>query len=71
MSTARDHGDVYADPAGASVSLAAEAALLEARLGMLSDALHEVDARIKVVKDNLHKLRHSAPAADGRERMHS
>ncbi|MFJ6070935.1 hypothetical protein ACIQFU_08815 [Streptomyces sp. NPDC093065] len=67
MSTARDHGDVYADPAGAGVFLAAEAALLEARLGMLSDALRDVDTRIGMITASLHKLRHSVPEADGGE----
>ncbi|WP_399894410.1 hypothetical protein ACGH7X_37265 [Streptomyces sp. BBFR51] len=67
MSTARDRGIVHTDPAGVKVSLAAEAALLEARLGMLSEALHEIDVRIRVVSDSLHKLRHSPAVTDGEE----
>ncbi|MET9351818.1 hypothetical protein ABZY14_02205 [Streptomyces sp. NPDC006617] len=59
MSTARDHRDVHTDPADAKVSLAAEAALLEARLGMLSEALRDIDVRIGMVSHSLHKLRHS------------
>lgn len=53
------------DPAAASVSLAAEAALLETRLLILQEALDTVDARIKAVSDALCRLRRSACAADG------
>ncbi|MFD6193489.1 hypothetical protein [Streptomyces sp. NPDC060275] len=65
MSTASDHPDVHTDPAGARVSLAAEAALLEARLGMLSEALRDIDVRIGMVSNSLHKLRHSVADPDG------
>ncbi|OKK05048.1 hypothetical protein [Streptomyces sp. CB02400] len=70
MSTARDDRNGHTDPAGVGVSLAAEAALLEARLRMLSEALHEVDTRIRVVSDSLYKLRNSAPARDDEKRSH-
>ncbi|MFF7716239.1 hypothetical protein [Streptomyces sp. NPDC007988] len=57
------------DPAASVVLLATEAALLEARLGMLREALDTVDARIEAVSDTLRRLRHAtscAGAADGR-----
>ncbi|WP_158104641.1 hypothetical protein [Streptomyces milbemycinicus] len=41
------------------MSLAAEAALLEARLQMLQEAIDTVDTRIKSVSD---ALRHTRPA---------
>ncbi|WP_264349546.1 hypothetical protein [Streptomyces milbemycinicus] len=49
----------HSDPAAACVSLAAEAALLEARLQMLQEAIDTVDTRIKSVSD---ALRHTRPA---------
>ncbi|WP_437090582.1 hypothetical protein [Streptomyces sp. enrichment culture] len=52
--------DRHVDPAAACVSLAAEAALLEARLRMLHEALDVVDARITAVSDALRQLRRSA-----------
>jgi hypothetical protein len=48
--------DNYSDPA-AWVSLATEAALLEARLRMLREALDTVDARIEAVSETLRQLR--------------
>ncbi|WP_328891000.1 hypothetical protein [Streptomyces sp. NBC_00316] len=48
----------------AGVSLAAEAALLEARLRMLREELDTVDARIEAVSDALRQLRRSAASAE-------
>ncbi|MEV6655162.1 hypothetical protein [Streptomyces sp. NPDC051219] len=50
------------------MSLAAEAALLEARLRMLREALDTVNSRIKAVSDTLHQLRRSASPADAADR---
>ncbi len=55
--------DKHSDPAAASVSLAAEAALLEARLRLLQEAIDTVDARIKTVSDTLHLLRRTSSAS--------
>ncbi|MER5915520.1 hypothetical protein ABT124_35075 [Streptomyces sp. NPDC001982] len=52
----------HTDPAAASVSLAAEAALLEARLHILQQEIGMLDARIATVSDAL-RLLHGAPAA--------
>ncbi|MET8809800.1 hypothetical protein [Streptomyces sp. NPDC004546] len=55
--------DEYSDLAAAGVSLAAEAALLEAHLRMLQEAIDSVDERITVVTETLHRLRpHGRPA---------
>ncbi|MEV5204113.1 hypothetical protein [Streptomyces sp. NPDC053720] len=51
-------------PAAVSVSLATEAALLEARLRMLGEELATVDARIETVSEALRRLRRSAPSAE-------
>lgn len=48
----------------ASVSLAAEAALLEARLRMLREELDTVDARIQAVSEALRQLRRPAASAE-------
>ncbi|MGW1886621.1 hypothetical protein [Streptomyces sp. NPDC001970] len=56
--------DKHPDPATASVSLAAEAALLEARMRMLHEALDTVNACIKAVSDTLYQLHRSASAAN-------
>ncbi|MEU1593602.1 hypothetical protein ABZ468_12295 [Streptomyces sp. NPDC005708] len=48
--------DKHPDPAAASASLAAEAALLEARLRMIQEAIDTVDARIEAVGDALGRL---------------
>lgn len=53
--------DEHADPAAALVSLATEAALLEARLRMLREAIDTVDARIKAVTDSLRLLHRASP----------
>ncbi|MFC8420387.1 hypothetical protein ACFUN7_05755 [Streptomyces sp. NPDC057236] len=45
------------DPVAAGVTLAAEAAVLEARLCVLREALGAVDARIEAVSDALRRLR--------------
>lgn len=45
------------DPVAAGVTLAAEAAVLEARLRVLREALGAVDARIEAVSDALRRLR--------------
>ncbi|MET7861413.1 hypothetical protein ABZS81_30280 [Streptomyces sp. NPDC005318] len=60
----RDH---HSDPAAASVSLAAEAALLEARLRMLQEALGTVDARIEAVSEELRRLHGSTSSARAEE----
>ncbi|MCX4706395.1 hypothetical protein [Streptomyces sp. NBC_01373] len=52
--------DQHSDPAAASVSLAAEAALLEARVRMLQEALETVDARIEAVSETLRQLHRPA-----------
>ncbi|MGW5430374.1 hypothetical protein ACWET9_24650 [Streptomyces sp. NPDC004059] len=63
--------DKYSDLAAAGVSLAAEAALLEAHLRMLQEAIDSVDERITVVTETLHRLRPAWPpcaeAPDGGE----
>lgn len=56
--------DKHSDAAAASVSLAAEAALLEARLRALHGAIDTVDARIKAVSDALCRLRRSASVSE-------
>ncbi|MEV1068945.1 hypothetical protein [Streptomyces sp. NPDC050263] len=45
--------DQHSDPAADSVALAAEAALLEARLRLLREAIDVVDARIRAASDAL------------------
>ncbi|MGW2458014.1 hypothetical protein ACWC4J_18775 [Streptomyces sp. NPDC001356] len=60
--------DRQADPAAATASLAAEAALLEGRLRLLREAIDTVDARIDTVSEALRQLQHSvAQPADGRK----
>ncbi|MFJ8107677.1 hypothetical protein [Streptomyces sp. NPDC096132] len=49
--------DQHFDPAAAGVSLAAEAALLEARLRLLQEAIDTVDARIRATSEALRRLR--------------
>jgi hypothetical protein len=49
--------DRQTDPAAATASLAAEAALLEGRLRMLREAIDTVDARIDAVSETLKMLR--------------
>ncbi|MFI0511045.1 hypothetical protein ACH3Y9_13175 [Streptomyces sp. WSLK1-5] len=44
------------DPADVTALLAAEAAVLEARLGMLQEAIAEVDARIRAVSEQIGRL---------------
>jgi hypothetical protein len=61
--------DRQTDPAAAIASLATEAALLEARLRLLREAIDTVDARIDAVSETLRKLRHSVTGpADGEAR---
>lgn len=60
--------DRQADPAAATASLAAEAALLEGRLRLLREAIDTVDARIDAVSEALRHLHHSvARPADGQK----
>ncbi|WP_037868983.1 hypothetical protein [Streptomyces sp. NRRL S-813] len=60
--------DRQADPATATASLVAEAALLEGRLRLLREAINTVDARIEAVSETLRQLQHSgAGPAEGRE----
>ncbi|MEU9355585.1 hypothetical protein AB0D65_32450 [Streptomyces griseoloalbus] len=49
--------DRQTDPAAATASLAAEAALLEGRLSLLREAIDSVDARIDAVSETLRRLR--------------
>lgn len=62
--------DQQTDPAAASVSLAAEAAVLEARLRMLREALDGVDTRIEEVSEALRRVRRSASSASAGEHGH-
>ncbi|MFF4353565.1 hypothetical protein [Streptomyces sp. NPDC001530] len=55
--------DKHSDPAASSVSLAAEAALLEARVRLLQEEIDTVDARIKAVSDALRLLRRTSSAS--------
>ncbi|MFF7160771.1 hypothetical protein ACFZBP_05155 [Streptomyces sp. NPDC008086] len=55
--------DQESDPAATSVSLATEAALLEARLRMLREAIDTVDARMEEVSDALRQLKAVESAA--------
>ncbi|WKX22672.1 MULTISPECIES: hypothetical protein [unclassified Streptomyces] len=59
--------DRQTDPAAATASLAAEAALLEGRLCLLREAIDSVDARIDAVSETLRRLRRpvSGPTDDG------
>jgi hypothetical protein len=59
--------DRHVDPAAATASLAAEAALLEERLRGLREALNSVDARIESTCAALRQLRHAASAPDAGE----
>jgi hypothetical protein len=59
--------DRQADPAAATASLAAEAALLEGRLSQLREAIHTVDARIESISETLRRLRHTASGPDDGE----
>lgn len=64
MMPRQDH-DKRSDPAAASVSLATEAALLEARLHILQEAIDTVDARINEASDALRLLRRAPAASTG------
>lgn len=64
MMPRHDHGE-HSDPAAANVSLATEAALLEARLHILQEAFDTVDARIKEAFDALRLLRRDPAASAG------
>ncbi|MEU0228460.1 hypothetical protein ABZ177_29500 [Streptomyces sp. NPDC006284] len=44
------------DPAVVSVSLAAESALLEARISMLQEAIHLIDTRMAAISERLHRM---------------
>ncbi|MGW2934475.1 hypothetical protein ACWGQ5_22725 [Streptomyces sp. NPDC055722] len=62
--------DKHPDPAAASASLAAEAALLEARMRMIQEAIDTVDARIEAIGDalrRLHTMSHTPAGAEGTE----
>ncbi|ANB04380.1 hypothetical protein SAM40697_0418 [Streptomyces ambofaciens] len=50
------------DPAVVSVSLAAESALLEARMRLLQEAIHAIDTRIGAVSERLQRM-YRAPVA--------
>ncbi|MFH8702872.1 hypothetical protein [Streptomyces rubrogriseus] len=52
--------DRQIDPAAATTSLAAEAALLEGRLSLLREAIDSVDARIDAVSETLRRLQRPA-----------
>ncbi|MFF5497880.1 hypothetical protein [Streptomyces aquilus] len=60
--------DRRTDPAAVTVSLAAEAAVLEGRLGMILEAIDEVDALIHAVSEKIRRLpaagEHAAPPVD-------
>ncbi|WP_229377988.1 hypothetical protein [Streptomyces sp. VRA16 Mangrove soil] len=49
------------DPAAVTVSLAAEAAVLEGRLGVLREAIDAVDAQISAVSERIRRLPGSVP----------
>ncbi|MFF1568214.1 hypothetical protein ACFVY1_32710 [Streptomyces sp. NPDC058293] len=55
--------DRRTDPAAITVSLAAEAAVLEGRLGVLQEAIEEVDARIHAVTEKISRLPRSVAAS--------
>ncbi|MEU5140371.1 hypothetical protein [Streptomyces sp. NPDC021139] len=58
--------DRQTDPAAATASLAAEAALLEGRLSLLREAIDSVDARIDAVSETLRRLQRPVTGpADG------
>ncbi|WP_416980945.1 hypothetical protein [Streptomyces sp. T028] len=57
--------DQHSDPAVAGVFLAAEAALIEARLRLLQEAIATVDARIRAISDALGRLHPADPASSG------
>jgi hypothetical protein len=48
--------DCRTDPAAVTVSLAAEAAVLEGRLSVLREAINEVDAQIRAVSERIRRL---------------
>ncbi|GGS28458.1 hypothetical protein GCM10010269_78970 [Streptomyces humidus] len=48
--------DRWTDPADSTVLLAAEAAVLEGRLGVLRAAIAEVDSRIHAVSEQIRRL---------------
>jgi hypothetical protein len=60
--------DRRTNPADVAVLLAVEAAVLEGRLGMLREAIDEVDARIHAVSEKIRRLPaagdHEAPPAN-------
>ena len=60
--------DCRTDPADVTVLLAAKAAVLEGRLGVLREAIDEVNARINAVSEKIRRLPaagdHEAPPAD-------
>lgn len=59
----RPDPDKRSDPAAASVSLATEAVLLEARLRMLQEAIDTVDSRIEAVSEALYLLQRTPSAS--------
>ncbi|MGW4549011.1 hypothetical protein ACWEN4_21965 [Streptomyces violaceorubidus] len=63
--------DRQTDPAAATASLAAEAALLEGRLTLLREAIDSVDARIDAVSETLRRLQRpvSGPTDEAPERQ--
>ncbi|MGY4923683.1 hypothetical protein [Streptomyces sp. 900105755] len=60
--------DRRTDPTAVTVLLAAEAAVLKGRLGVLREAIDEVDARIHAVSEKIKRSPaagdHEAPPAD-------
>ncbi|MFD8565512.1 hypothetical protein [Streptomyces sp. NPDC059639] len=57
--------DRRTDVMATTVSLAAEAALLEGRLSLLREAIDTVDARIDAVSESLRRLQRPAPRPAG------
>ncbi|MFJ4624417.1 hypothetical protein [Streptomyces sp. NPDC088812] len=61
-----DHHEPF-DTAAAGVTLAAEAAVLEARAHLLREAIDTVDARMRETSEKLCRLRLSCPAPAAEE----
>lgn len=59
--------DRRTDPAAVAVSLAAQAALLEGRLGVLREAIDEVDAQIHAVSEKIRRLPRSVAGSGDTE----
>jgi hypothetical protein len=59
--------DRQSDPAAATATLAAEAALLEGRLSLLREAIETVDARIHATSETLRRLQLSVAGSPDNE----